>query len=119
MAKVELSPLIKSMSGTIARRKLSDGTTVTYVVTKKNRLYIHSSRPRVTPLSEREIRQRQRFGIIASAVQLVRSRLNLPSDPKTQKQLWSGLGVHYDAMRQNGKTLTAEKLADSYCMLVM
>ena len=40
MAKIELSPLIKSMSGTIARRKLSDGTSVTYVVTKNNRLYI-------------------------------------------------------------------------------
>ena len=106
MAKVELSPLIKSMSGTIAKRKLSDGTTVTYVVTKKNRLYVHTSRPRATPLSDGEILRRQRFGVIASAVPLVTRRLNLSSDPATQKRLWSNLVMHYDAMLQSGKTIS-------------
>lgn len=119
MAKVELSPLIKSMSGTIARRKLPDGTTVTYVVTKKNRLYVHTSRLRATPLSEHEILRRHRFGVIASAVALVTRRLNLSADPVTQKRLWSDLGMHYDAMRRSGKTVSSEKLAERYCMVVM
>ena len=35
MAKVELSPLIQSMSGSIAKRRRPDGTVVNYVVTKK------------------------------------------------------------------------------------
>ena len=43
MARVELFPLIKSMSGTISKKKLADGTTVSYVVTKKGRLYIHTT----------------------------------------------------------------------------
>ena len=36
MAKIKLSPLIQSMSGTIIRRKLPNGVSVACVVTKKN-----------------------------------------------------------------------------------
>ena len=46
MAKVELSPLIQSMSGSIAKRRRPDGTVVNYVVTKKGTMYVQSTRPR-------------------------------------------------------------------------
>ena len=118
MAKIELSPLIKSMSGTIARRRLSDGTTVAYVVTKKNRLYVHTSGPRTQPLSPGEMARRIRFGVVASAVASVSGRLGLPSDPVTRKQLWKELGDLYDVLKKNTSSITSKKLVSAYCVLV-
>lgn len=117
MAKIELSPLIKSMSGTIARRKLSDGTSVTYVVTKNNRLYIHATRPRTSPLTVSEISKRARFGTVAKAVNIVRKELALDSTPETIKHLWASVGALYDRIHNNGKTVTPERLAEMYAYL--
>ena len=119
MAQVELSPLIKSMSGTIAKKRLPDGTVITYVVTKKNRLYLHTTKPRSTPLSMREMNQRNRFGVIASAARLVKQQIQLPAEPGTTKKLWSTLGQLYELMVQNTQVITPAKLADSYCALLV
>lgn len=119
MAQVELSPLIKSMSGTIAKKRLPDGTVITYVVTKKNRLYLHTTKPRSTPLTMREMNQRNRFGVIASAAKLVKQQIQLPAEPGTTKKLWSTLGQLYELMVQNSQVITPAKLADSYCALLV
>lgn len=119
MAHVELSPLIKSMSGTIAKKRLPDGTVITYVVTKKNRLYLHTTKPRSTPLTMREMNQRNRFGVIASAARLVKQQIQLPAEPGTTKKLWSTLGQLYELMVQNSQVITPAKLADSYCALLV
>lgn len=117
MAKIELSPLIKSMSGTIARKQLSDGTRVTYVVTKKNRLYVHTTRPRSKALTPEEISKRARFGTVAKAVNIVRKELALDSAPETIKHLWTSVGALYDRIHNNGKTVTPERLAEMYAYL--
>lgn len=118
MARVELSPLIKTMSGTIARRKLSDGTLVTYVVTKKNRLYVHTTRPRTKALMPEEIAKRERFGTVSKAVTLVRKELALDADPATIKRLWASVGALYDRIRINSKTITSERLAEMYVYIM-
>lgn len=118
MAKIELSPFIKSMSGTIARRKLSDGTTVAYVVTRKNRLYMHATRPRTTALTQDELEKRTRFGIVSKAVTLVRKELTLDASPSTIKHLWTAIGTLYDFICHNGKTITAERLAEMYAYML-
>ena len=119
MAQVVLSPLIKSMSGTIAKKRLPDGTVITYVVTKKNRLYIHTTKPRSKPLTMREMNLRNRFGVIASAVKQVKQQVRLPSGQETTKKLWSTLGQLYELMVQNSQVVTPAKLADSYCALLV
>lgn len=119
MAKVELSPLIKSMSGTISRKRLSDGTIVSYVVTKKNRFYLHTTKPRSKPMTIREMNLRNRFGIIASAVKLVKQQIQLPSGPDTNQKLWHTLGQLYDLLLQNTPVITPAKLADSYSALMV
>lgn len=119
MAKVELSPLIKSMSGTISRKRLPDGTIVSYVVTKKNRLYLHTTKPRSTPMTIREMNQRNRFGVIASAAKRVKQQILLPSGPETNQKLWHTLGQLYDLLLQNTQVITPAKLADSYCALMV
>ena len=106
------------MSGTIARRKLSDGTTVAYVVTRKNRLYMHAARPRTTALTQNELKKRTRFGIVSKAVTLVRKELTLDASPATVKHLWTTVGTLYDFLSRNGKTVTAERLAEMYAYML-
>ena len=117
MAKIELSPLFKSMCGTIARKKLSDGTKVTYVVTKKNRLYVQTTRPRTTPLKPEEISKRARFGTVSKAINIVRKELALDAAPETTKRLWASVGALYDRIQNNGKTITPERLAEMYAYI--
>lgn len=118
MARVELSPLIKSMSGIISRRKLSDGTTVSYVVTKKNRLYVHTTRPRTTALTPIEITKRNRFTIVSKAVTIVRKEMAMDASPGTIKHLWASIGALYDRIQNNGKTITPERLAEIYAYIM-
>ena len=107
------------MSGTIAKKRLPDGTVITYVVTRKNRLYIHTTKPRSKPLTMREKNLRNRFGVIASAAKQVKQQVQLPSGPETTKKLWSTLGQLYELMVQNSQVVTPAKLADSYCALLV
>ena len=118
MARVELSPLIKSMSGTISKKKLADGTTVSYVVTKKGRLYIHTTRPRTTPLQPRELAHRSKFGMVCSAFALLQRTKSVPPDPSARKQAYAVLGDIYDLMVKNRKTITTEALAKRYWTFV-
>ena len=118
MAKVELSPLIQSMSGSIAKRRRSDGTVVNYVVTKKGTMYVQSTRPRTAPLSAAQRERRRKFGVLSPACTLVRHKLALPADPATQKKIWRMLSDMYDMMIRDGMSHRPEDLANAYCMLV-
>lgn len=119
MAKIKLSPLIQSMSGTIIRRKLPNGVSVACVVTKKGRIYVRTIRPRVKPLTESEINRRQKFGIVAAAAQLVALCRNATNAPASRSELWRALGNMYDDMRTAGKMITAQRLADRYCTAIV
>ena len=59
------------------------------------------------------------FGIIASAVKLVKQQIQLPSGPETNQKLWHTLGQLYELMLQNTPVITPAKLADSYCALMV
>ena len=111
MAKVELSPLIKSMSGTISRKKLADGTTISYVVTKKGRLYVQTTRPRATPLQPVEIAHRTKFGMVCKAYALLRRTKLMPADPDCRKRVYAVLGDIYEQMARSRKAITPEELA--------
>lgn len=118
MAKVELSPLIQSMSGSIAKRRRPDGTIVNYVVTKKGTMYVRSTKPRTAPLSAAQRERRRKFGVLSPACTLVRHKLALPADPATQKKIWRTLSDLYDMMIRDGMSRRPEDLANAYCMLV-
>jgi len=118
MAQVELSPLIKTMSGTISKRRLSDGTTISYVVTKKGRLYVRTSRPRSTPVQSAELERRNRFGLIASAVGIIRRNVFIPAGSGAIQHLWKDLGEVYDVMKLHRKNITPEDLVKWYQIIV-
>ena len=118
MARVELSPLIKSMSGTISKKKLADGTTVSYVVTKKGRLYVHTTHPRTTPLLPTEVEHRAKFGKVCSAYALLQRTKSVSADSSVRKQAYAILGDIYDLMAKNRKTITPEALAKRYWAFV-
>lgn len=117
MAKIELPAFIKSMSGTLSKKKLADGTVVSCIVTKKNRMYIRPQKPRTSPATKNEKSKRERFGMIARAVAIVRKELEMESDPETQKRIWSGMGDVYDLLQKRGMKITAELLAEKYAYL--
>lgn len=114
MAKIELPAFIKSMSGTLSKKKLADGTVVSCIVTKKNRMYIRPQKLRTSPATKNEKSKRERFGMIARAVAIVRKELEMESDRETQKRIWSGMGDVYDLLQKRGMKITAELLAEKY-----
>ena len=117
MARIELPAFIKSMSGTISKKKLSDGTIIRCVVTKNNRMRIQTQSPRTTAPTAKEVAKRIRFGTISKAVTIVRKELELESDPKTQRRVWEAMGTIYDNSKERGKTITPEILAELYAYL--
>ena len=117
MARIELPAFIKSMSGTISKKKLSDGTIIRCVVTKNNRMRIQTQSPRTTAPTAKEIAKRTRFGTISKAVTIVRKELELESDPETQRRVWEAMGTIYDRLLERGKPITPEILAELYAYL--
>jgi len=87
---------------------------VSCIVTKKNRMYIRPQKPRTSPATKNEKSKRERFGMIARAVAIVRKELEMESDPETQKRIWSGMGDVYDLLQKRGMKITAELLAEKY-----
>ena len=117
MAKIELPAFIKSMSGTLSKKKLSDGTVISCIVTKKNRMYIRPQRARTSPITKNEKEKRERFGLIARAVAIARRELEMESDPETRKRIWSGMSDVYDLLKKRRVQITAEVLAEKYAYL--
>lgn len=117
MAKIELPAFIKSISGTISKKTLSDGTVVRFVVTKNNRLHLRTESPHGAPSTEQVMAKQVRFGTIARAVTIVRKELQLSTDPETRKRLWAQMGIIYDRLQTKGKTITPETMATLYAYL--
>lgn len=118
MAKIELPAFIKSVSGTISKKKLADGTVINCIVTKKNRMYIRPQKPRTSPPTKNEKAKREKFGMIAQAVPIVRKELEMENDPETQKRIWSGMSDVYDLLKKRGVKITAKLLAEKYAYVM-
>ena len=117
MARIELPAFIKSISGTISKKTLSDGSVVRFVVTKNNRLHLQTQRPRPTPPTAQVQAKQAKFGMIARAVAMVRREMQLPTDPATQKRLWASMGAIYDRLQAKGKPITSQIIAALYAYL--
>lgn len=116
MAKVTLPDFIKSASGTIARKRYSDGTVKNIVITKKGTMYESTYRPR-TKITEKEKQVRSRFAMVNKAYPIVRQELHLSTDPATRKRVYAALGSIYDRLTKVGKSVTPEILASMYAYL--
>ena len=115
-AKVTLPDFIKSVSGTIAKKRYSDGTVKNIVITKKGTIYESTYRPR-TKVSEKELQGQSRFAMLNRAFPIVRQELQLSSDPATRKRVYAALGSIYDRLTKAGKKISPEILASLYAYL--
>ena len=116
MAKVVLPDFIKSASGTIARKRYSDGTVKSIVITKKGTMYESTYHPK-TKISENEKQRQSRFAMLNKAFPIVRAELHLSTDPATRKRIYAALGSIYDRLTKAGKSITPEILASLYAYL--
>lgn len=116
MAKITLPDFIKSASGTIARKRYSDGTVKSTVITKKGTMYQSTYRPR-TKISEKEKQGQARFAMLNKTFPILRQELQLTTDPATRKRVYAALGSIYDKLIQKGKVVTPEILASMYAYL--
>jgi hypothetical protein len=116
MAKITLPDFIKSASGTIARKRYSDGTVKNIVITKNGTMYESTYHPR-TKISEKEKQGQSRFAMLNKAFPIVRQELGLCTDPETRKKVYAALGAFYDRLAKAGKKITPEILASLYAYL--
>ncbi|MBQ8938933.1 MAG: hypothetical protein IJ047_01745 [Paludibacteraceae bacterium] len=114
MVKVKFPDFIKSMSGTLFKRRLPDGSVRRLIVTKKGCMYETTTFPKTGPLSSETIEKQIRFGLICKAVPMIRKAHRLPTDPATRKRLFRSLGKIYDRYHRQGKTITPESLAKEW-----
>ena len=114
MVKVKFSDFIKSMSGTLFKRRLPDGSIRRLIVTKKGCMYETTTFPKTAPLSPETIEKQIRFGLVCKAVPMIRNAHRLPADQATRKRLFRSLGKIYDALHRKGKTITPEVLAKEW-----
>lgn len=116
--KVKFSDLFKSMSGTISRKRLPDGRTKTIVVTKKGSMYETTYNP-PKKLTQAIIDRRTKFGCVAKATAIVCRELENGADPATRKKYWRDISALYDRLKEHGKVLTPEKLAEMYAYFLL
>ena len=116
MAKITVPDFIKSASGTIARKRYSDGTVKNIVITKNGTMYESTYHPR-TKISEKEKQGQSRFAMLNKAFPIVRQELGLCTDPETRKRVYAALGAIYDRLAKAGKKITPEILASLYAYL--
>ena len=116
MAKVAYPDFIKSVSGTIARKRYSDGTVKNVVITKKGTMYEATYHPR-TKITAKEGQGRLRFGMLNKAFSILRKELQLGTDPGSRKCVYKTLGGIYDRLHQRGKSITPEILASLYAYM--
>ena len=116
MAKVILPDFIKSASGTIARKRYSDGTVKNIVITKRGTMYETTYHPR-TKITEKEKQRQTRFAMLNKTFSIVRKELQMATDPETRKRVYAALGSIYDRLTEKGKSITPEILASLYAYL--
>ena len=114
MVKVKFPDFIKSMSGTLSKRRLPDGSVRRLIVTKKGCMYETTTFPKTGPLSPETIEKQIRFGLVCKTVPMIRKAHRLPSDPATRKRLFRSLGKIYDTLHRKGKTITPEVLTKEW-----
>ena len=85
--KVQFTDLIKSMSGTISKKRLPDGSIRRLVVKKNGYMYETTTYPRKGPADAKTIAKQNRFGLISKAFTVLRKEMNLSSDPATSDKL--------------------------------
>lgn len=116
MAKITLPDFIKSASGSISKRRYSDGTVKNIIITKRGTMYESVYRPRTT-FSAQEQQRRLRFGMLNKTFPIIRRELRLATDPETRKRVYASLGSIYDRLAKAGKVITPEILASLYAYL--
>lgn len=114
--KVKFNDLIKSMSGTISRKRLPDGGVRSLVVRKDGTMYETTYYP-PRKISAAVTARRIKFGTVCKAYAIIQKEKSLSSDPATRKQVYAALGAIYDKLLSQGKEVTAEKLAANYAYL--
>lgn len=115
--KVQFTDLIKSMSGTISKKRLPDGSIRRLVVKKNGYMYETTTYPRKGPADAKTIAKQNRFGLISKAFTVLRQEMLLSSDPATRKQVYAVLGAIYDKLLSQGKEVTSDKLMELYAYL--
>ena len=117
MAKIKLSPLFDSVSGTISRRTLPDGRTETVYVTRKGQLGTRitgESKPR--ELTPAQINARHRFAAISQAVRLICQQADLPCDALARQYLTPFVKIHYAQLPDDrDQSRDAETLCQAFC----
>ena len=116
MAKITLPDFIKTASGSISKKRYSDGTVKNLIITKRGTMYESTYRPR-TKMSEKEKQGKSRFAMLNKAFPVVRQELRLPTDPDTRKRIYAALDSIYDRLTKAGKVITPEILASLYAYL--
>ncbi len=118
MAKIKLSPLFDSVSGTLSRRTLSDGRTETVYVTRNGHLRtVVTGEPTPHVLTPAQIRARHRFAAISEAVRLICQQADLPCDTPARQYLTPFVKEHYSQLPDDrDQSRDAETLCQAFCM---
>ena len=118
MAKIKLSPLFDSVSGTLSRRTLSDGRTETVYVTRNGHLGTRiTGEPTPRVLTPAQINARHRFAAISEAVRLICRQADLPCDTPARQYLTPFVKEHYAQLPDDrDQSRDAETLCHAFCM---
>ena len=117
MARIKLSPLFDSVSGTLSRRTLSDGRTETVYVTRNGHLRtVVTGEPTPHVLTPAQIRARHRFAAISEAVRLICQQADLPCDTPARQYLTPFVKEHYSQLTDDrDQSRDAETLCQAFC----
>jgi len=114
--KVKFNDLIKSMSGTISRKRLPDGSVRSLVVRKDGTMYETTYYP-PKKVSVAVAARRVKFGMVCKAYAIIQKEKSLCSDPDSRKLIHQALNDIYDLMHKQKKVISPEKLAANYAYL--
>ena len=111
--KVKFNDMIKSMSGTLSKKRLPDGGVRKTIVRKDGSMFETTTYPR-TKISPAEQKRRKKFGVICRAFAIAQKELKLDSDPDTRRRAYAVMGGIYDRLKAHGKQPTADMIASTY-----
>ena len=114
--KVQFTDLIKSMSGTISKKRLPDGSIRRLVVKKNGYMYETTTYPPKN-VSVAVAARRVKFGTVCKAYAIIQKEKSLCSDPDSRKLIHQALNDIYDLMHKQKKVISPEKLAANYAYL--
>lgn len=114
--KVKFNDLIKSMSGTISRKRLPDGGVRSLVLRKDGTMYETTYYP-PKKVSVAVAARRVKFGTVCKAYAIIQKEKSLCTDPDSRKLIHQALNDIYDLMHKQKKVISPEKLAANYAYL--